>query len=102
MNTTGEGGKGSARRKGSDDQAYADAYDAVFSRDKKIARMRTDAEKAGIEFTINDTGHVQLKGPHLVNYYPFSKKCTMYVEGAARGRSVHDFDIVIRHCLYGK
>jgi len=32
MNITGEGGKGSARRKGANDQAYKDNYDAIFGK----------------------------------------------------------------------
>ena len=32
MNLTGEGGKGSARRKGANDQAYKDNFDAIFGK----------------------------------------------------------------------
>ena len=32
MNVTGNGGKGSARRKGASDQAYKDNYDAIFGK----------------------------------------------------------------------
>lgn len=34
MNVTGEGGKGSARRKGANDNAYADGYDRIFNKVK--------------------------------------------------------------------
>ena len=34
MNISGNGGKGSARRKGANDQAYADNYDAIFKKDE--------------------------------------------------------------------
>ena len=33
MNVSGNGGKGSARRKGANDQAYADNYDAIFKKE---------------------------------------------------------------------
>ena len=34
MNVTGEGGKGSARRKGANDQAYKDNFDRIFNKVK--------------------------------------------------------------------
>lgn len=34
MNVSGQGGKGSARRKGANDNAYADNYDRIFNKVK--------------------------------------------------------------------
>jgi len=45
MNITGEGGKGSARRKGANDQAYKDNYDAIF---KSTSVNQCDGCNAGM------------------------------------------------------
>lgn len=49
MSVTGEGGKGSARRKGANDQAYADNYDRIFSKVKCPECGSTDIELTWME-----------------------------------------------------
>lgn len=49
MNITGSGGKGSARRKGSSDKAYADNYDAIFRKTKCPECGSTDVELTWME-----------------------------------------------------
>lgn len=51
MNVTGEGGKGSARRKGANDKAYADNYDRIFNKVKCPACGSKDVELTWIEAT---------------------------------------------------
>lgn len=38
-------------------------------------------ESKGVEYIDRGNGHIQLKGPLLVNYYPESKKSSAYVAG---------------------
>jgi 5-methylcytosine-specific restriction endonuclease McrA len=42
------------------------------------------AEARGVEYTEKPNGHVQLKGPLLVNYYPNSKSKSAYVAGTKK------------------
>lgn len=49
MNVSGEGGKGSARRKGANDQAYAANYDRIFSKVKCPECGSTDVELTWID-----------------------------------------------------
>ena len=37
-------GKGDKRRKGADDKAYRDNYDAIFNRDKSVEAPKKDTE----------------------------------------------------------
>ena len=47
--------------------------------------FKTKAEQAGVEFIDKGNGHIQLKGPLLVNYYPKSKTRTAYIAGTSKG-----------------
>lgn len=64
MNVTGEGGKGSARRKGANDKAYADNYDRIFSKVKCPVCGSTDVELEWIELPFDES-----------TYYGDCKKC---------------------------
>lgn len=39
----------------------------------------------GVPIEVKQNGHVQIKGPLLVNYYPLSKSLTAYVAGTKQG-----------------
>lgn len=41
----------------------------------------------GVEYKDKGNGHIQLKGPLLVNYYPTSKKKSAYVAGTKKAAS---------------
>ena len=43
--------------------------------------LKTMALESNVEFIDYGNGHIQLKGPLLVNYYPDSKKRKAYVSG---------------------
>jgi 5-methylcytosine-specific restriction endonuclease McrA len=51
----------------------------VFSQIKAIAK------KHGVECEIKPNNHVQVRGSILVNWYPLSRKQTMYVAGTTQG-----------------
>ena len=46
--------------------------------------LKKQAMIAGVEYTERPNGHIQLRGPLLVNYYPFSKQRTAYVAGTKK------------------
>ena len=54
---------------------------------KKIeSALQLLCDEKGIELEIKSNGHAQLRGPLLVNYYPFSKALTAYVKNTTEGR----------------
>src|ERR1043165_5828917 len=50
-----------------------------------LMNLRAEAEKRGVQYIERPNGHIQLKGPLLVNYYPDSKTKTAYVAGTTSG-----------------
>ena len=46
--------------------------------------LKSLAEAQGVEYIEKPNGHVQLKGPLLVNYYPNSKSKSAYVAGTKK------------------
>lgn len=46
-----------------------------------IKKLKSLAERNGIKFIEKANGHIQLQGQLLVNYYPFSKKKSVYIAG---------------------
>lgn len=52
---------------------------------KLITKIRKLAEPRGVEVVEKANGHIQLKGPLLVNYYPESKNQCAYVAGTTKG-----------------
>ena len=61
--------------------------------------FKTKAEQAGVEFIDKGNGHIQLKGPLLVNYYPNSKTRTAYVAGTSKGVKHVTPDQAIQMCF---
>ncbi len=61
--------------------------------------LKSKAEKAGIQYIEKGNGHVQLKGPLLVNYYPNSKTRTAYVAGTTKGMKHVTEDQAIAMCF---
>lgn len=54
---------------------------------KKIQNeLQSICDSKGVELEIKSNGHAQLRGPLLVNYYPFSKALTAYVKNTTEGR----------------
>lgn len=47
-------------------------------------KLETLAKKSGVEYIDKGSGHIQLKGPLLVNYYPNSKSKSAYVAGTKK------------------
>ncbi len=46
--------------------------------------LKSLAEARGVEYIEKPNGHIQLKGPLLVNYYPNSKSKSAYVAGTKK------------------
>lgn len=46
--------------------------------------LRVAAESRGVEYIELPNGHIQLRGPLLVNYYPGSKSRSAYVAGTKK------------------
>ena len=46
--------------------------------------LRHQAEARGVEYIEKPNGHIQLRGPLLVNYYPSSKSKSAYVAGTKK------------------
>lgn len=57
------------------------------------------AASAGIEVYEKPNGHLQLLGPLLVNYYPWSKKRSAYVKGTNKAFENCDIDKAISLCF---
>lgn len=61
--------------------------------------LEQKARKAGVEYIDKGNGHIQLKGPLLVNYYPRSKTKTAYVAGTNKGMKHVTEDQAIAMCF---
>lgn len=46
--------------------------------------LKVEAEARGVEYLERPNGHIQLRGPLLVNYYPSSKSKSAYVAGTKK------------------
>ena len=58
-----------------------------YKRKQKIRdELNAECERRGCELLERGNGHFQIKGPLLVNYYPFSKQRTAYVKNTTEGR----------------
>ena len=57
------------------------------------------AEAAGIQVIEKPNGHLQLVGPLLVNYYPWSKKQSAYVKGTNKAFEGCDLAKAISLCF---
>lgn len=57
-------------------------------KEKEAIRNKLESlcDEKGVELEIKSNGHAQLRGPLLVNYYPFSKTKTAYVKNTTEGR----------------
>lgn len=64
-----------------------------------LGTILTKAAAAGIEVIEKPNGHLQLVGPLLVNYYPWSKKRSAYVKGTNKAFEGCDIDKAISLCF---
>ena len=61
--------------------------------------LKTLCKERGVEYIDRGNGHIQLKGPLLVNYYPDSKLKSAYVAGTKKAAKRVSPEDAIAMCI---
>lgn len=64
-----------------------------------LKKLQNEALSRGVEYIEKPNGHIQLKGPLLVNYYPLSKNRSAYVAGTTKKVTGVDYKAAVDMCF---